>query len=559
MSGTGNPSAAINLVRKKPTREFQGSVQAEVGSWKRRRGVVDLSGPLTDGGAVRGRLVGVHQQRESYRDRFEEMQSTLYGVIEADLTEQTMLTIGSDVQNTQPEGAMAGGLPLFYSDGSRTDYDRSTSTAPDWAGADKRAVTAFASLEHEINADWRAEATFTFIDNHLNHDVFYPSGYPDPETNEGMAPTSVTLIEGRRTQRSIDLKLEGQYSAFGREHDLGIGWHNREKDFRNPYFRADVGSLPPLGDFRDRDFSYDKPDWPGESSLNSKGTTNQRSGYAVTRLSVTDPLTVIGGLRVTNYETDQVSFGSKNDFSVDNEATPYGGVIYDFTPQLSGYASYTQIFDPQTRQNASGDYLDPVRGESYEAGLKAAFFEDRLNASLTYFDIRQDGVGERVPGETLPGGVSVYEAVDGTQTRGFEAQIQGELTPAWRISLGYTDFSAEGPGGDAINEDTPRRQFKAFTTYRLPAAASPFTVGGGVRWQGPVSQTAAGPNGDRDVGQGSFTVVDLLGRYRATRNLTVSVNVNNLFDKEYYTQIGTFSQYQYGAPRNVSASLRYDF
>lgn len=559
MNGTGNPSAAINLVRKKPTQAFQASLKGEIGSWKHGRAVVDVAGPLLASGDVRGRIVGAHQQRESYRDRFEEMQSTLYGVIEADLSERTLLTIGADVQNTQPEGAMAGGLPLFHSDGSRTDYDRSTSTAPQWSGADKRAVTAFASLEHQLNTDWRAEATFTFIDNHLDNDVFFPSKYPDPDTNTGMKPTSVTLIDGRRTQRSVDVKLDGQYTLFGRDHELGLGLHNREKDFRNPYYRADLSTLPRLGDFRDNDFSYAKPDWPSQSSLNSKGTTQQRSAYAVTRLNITDPLTVIGGARITDWETDQVSFGSDNDFSVDKELTPYAGVIYDFTPHWSGYTSYTRIFDPQAKQDESGDYLEPVRGESYEAGLKAAYFDGRVNASLTYFDIRQDGVGQQVQGKTLPGGVSVYESIDGTRTHGLETQIQGEMTTNWRLFLGYTDFSAEGPDGKAINTDTPRRQLKLFTTYDLAGNWHRLTVGGGVRWQGPVSQTATGPDGKREVGQGSYGVVELMARYRVTPSLTLSANANNVLDETYYTQIGAFNQYQYGAPRNVTASLRYEF
>lgn len=53
MSGVGSPSGAVNLVRKRPTKEFQGYVAGSGGSWDRYRSELDLSGPLTENGAVR--------------------------------------------------------------------------------------------------------------------------------------------------------------------------------------------------------------------------------------------------------------------------------------------------------------------------------------------------------------------------------------------------------------------------------------------------------------------------------------------------------------------------
>ncbi len=59
MTGTGNPSAAINMVRKHATsREFKGDVSAEYGSWNKERYVADLQSPLTEDGKIRARIVG---------------------------------------------------------------------------------------------------------------------------------------------------------------------------------------------------------------------------------------------------------------------------------------------------------------------------------------------------------------------------------------------------------------------------------------------------------------------------------------------------------------------
>ncbi|WP_404976826.1 MULTISPECIES: hypothetical protein [unclassified Acidovorax] len=52
-------------------------------------------------------------------------------------------------------------------------------------------------------------------------------------------------------------------------------------------------------------------------------------------------------------------------------------------------------------------------------------------------------------------------------------------------------------------------------------------------------------------------------RYEITRLLSVSANVNNVFDKHYYAGVTNFTSqglfYTWGAPRSVNVSLRYNF
>ena len=70
LSGAGSLGGTINLVRKKPTHEFHGHITAGAGSWDNYRTEVDLSGPLTETGNVRGRAVAAYQDRQSYIDRY---------------------------------------------------------------------------------------------------------------------------------------------------------------------------------------------------------------------------------------------------------------------------------------------------------------------------------------------------------------------------------------------------------------------------------------------------------------------------------------------------------
>ncbi|KAF1047772.1 TonB-dependent siderophore receptor [Xylophilus sp.] len=77
LTGTGDPGATINLIRKKPTRDFQGHATAGAGRWNNYRGELDVSGALNADGSVRGRAVAVYQDRQSHLDHYERKTSVL--------------------------------------------------------------------------------------------------------------------------------------------------------------------------------------------------------------------------------------------------------------------------------------------------------------------------------------------------------------------------------------------------------------------------------------------------------------------------------------------------
>ncbi len=83
--------------------------------------------------------------------------------------------------------------------------------------------------------------------------------------------------------------------------------------------------------------------------------------------------------------------------------------------------------------------------------------------------------------------------------------------------------------------------------------------GGGGRWQSEIYRDTRGPAGTTRVSQGSYAVVDLMARYEFSPDLSAQLNLNNLFDKEYYDQVGFYSQGWWGAPRSLRLSLSYDF
>lgn len=572
LSGSGDPSATVNLIRKKPTREFKASVTQTFGSWDNYRTEGDISGPLTESGNLRGRFVGVYQDRQSYLDHYQHTKDIGYGILEADLTPDTLLTFGIDQQDTRSRGASWTGFPMFFSDGSRTHFSRSFNPAADWSRRDFQNQTLFASVQQQLANDWSLKVSLDR--KRSQHDTLLASasgGNPDPVSGDGMY-MFMGKYKGDQLQNTLDVNLSGPFNLFGREHELIMGFMATRSKQDVPVY----GSIYPAvgGSIFDWHGEYAKPDIPrsGQNDI----VQRQTGAYLATRLKPTDDLSVILGTRVSTFSgTDTTDFydptkaDNRTTYRQSGVVTPYAGIVYDLNDTWSVYTSYTQIYRPQSSKDADRKLLDPIEGATYEAGLKAAFYDGRLNASFAAFRIEQDNVAEYVSGFETD---SVYRPIAGATTKGFEAQLSGEVLDGWNISAGYTyqhtrDANNSYVYSSVLQTTTPQQVVRLFSSYRLPGALEHVTVGGGVNWQseffGNVFQPD--PNDTLNFGQNaritqdSYYLVDLMARYRFNEHLSTTLNVKNLFDKKYYTGLGNFGTGFYGEPRSLQLATKWDF
>lgn len=548
LTGAGNPSASINLVRKHPTPDFSLKASVSGGSWDNYRGTVDLSTPLTPDGRVRGRFVAVEQIGHSYLDRYQGKKQAYYGVVDADLTDDTTLSVGYEDQDNTPTGVTWGGMPLFNSDGSKTHYSRSASLAADWSRWDTRLQTAFANLEHRFDNDWKVRLALEHSQTTSDERLLSTLGY----TSAGLYPLALAEKDTDR-QNSVDLMASGPFSLLGREHEAVIGYMDsrRKEHALGTGFVYPGGVLEPNGEFPMPDFGA--ATWSATDSL-----IKQRGAYGAVRLSVTDPLKVIIGGRVSEYEISQDSAGTPFDYKTRGRFTPYAGVIYALDDTYSAYASYTEIFKPQSYSDSSGKILEPTTGKNREVGLKASYLDGRVNASLSVFDVRLDNVAQSDTGHYVPvTGAQAYYAASGTKSQGFDFDLQGELAQDWNLMFGYSHYTASQGDGSRLSSALPRTTAKLFTTYRLPGALNHLTVGGGTRWQSSFYQNATRGQSTVEVEQGAYALTSLMARYDLTKQVELGFNLDNLFDKKYYSMIGFYNQALYGDPRNFTVSVSY--
>lgn len=544
LSGAGEPSASIMMQRKRPTAEFQGQVSAGVGSWDRYRGMADISGPLNDSGSVRGRLVAAYDQSRSWKDGYKGKRDVFYGVIEADLGARTVARLGLEHMDNRYDGSSMHAFSVSDTAGNLVEWDRSDSATAAWAYSKQRRTMAFAQLEHEFNDDWSIQMAMGR--SWLNNEQLYGVAAPEP-TPQGRGSMTAGFNEKTPTQDTADITIKGRFQAWGQGHDIMLGANYYELSRHDmAYARQRI----PIAQIKDFDRNLPRPD------LKITGPDNQRArqwgAYAATRLRLTDNLALIAGGRVTNWK-DHSNTTLRKENGV---FTPYAGLVYDWNEQWATYASYTQIFNPQSSQDRDGNYLDPEKGNNYELGVKYLFPGEAASASLAVFQTRKDNLAVVDGKELTPSGSQAYTAASNTRSEGIEFEINGELAPGWRMGAGYTHYRFRGADGEKIKTDIPADQVKLFTTYRLPGAWHKLTVGGSVQWQSKIFDNQLTGVARETNTQKAYAVVDLMARYAITPRADLTVNFNNIFDKTYRL---AYSSHTYGAPRNVMASLRYQF
>lgn len=559
MNGIGLPSATINLIRKRPAREMQGSLRVEAGSWGHYRAEADVSLPIEEGGRLRSRFVAAQQENGSYIDRLKERKKVLYGVFEAELSPRTMAAVGLTYQDHEATGHSRGGLPLFYSDGTRTRWKRSDSAAADWAFSSRESLALFASLEHRFDNEWALKGVYSYDHTRFDEQVGYAAGgFPDKLTGVG-----INLYGGRwagpPTQNSLDLSARGPFTAFGRKHDLVLGATlSYTLQDSEAYY---LWHILPVGDIREWNGRT-----PGRPDHSVKGDFNYneytRSAYVTTRLRVTDPLSVILGGRTTSWGDKMYSSSYATGVSSTERRewadrfTPYAALVYEIDRQWSAYGSFTNIFKPQSNKDASGKPLDPLLGNAYEVGVKGELYGGRLNVAAAVYKIQQDNYAVSLPGVLAPDGSQAYRAASGTETRGFEVEASGQLARNWQAAFGFSRNLTQDSDGQLLNTNVPQNTLKLFTTYRMPTIANGLRVGGGVRWQNRTWSDFSWVPGSPRVTQEGYALVDLTAHLTLARQLTASVNLYNLFDKTYQT---TSSSSYYGEPRSLRVGLNYLF
>lgn len=584
--GTGAPGGSVNLVRKRPTRERQVLVNASIGRWDQYRAEVDVAGPLALDGRLRGRALVSHVDRRYFYDFGKARGTLLYGILEADVTPSTVVTVGASYERID-DAPWRSGLPR-YANGEDLGLPRRTSLMASWNDRERTNAEVFGQLEQRLAGDWRLRLHANYIRSASDIVAVDGAGAIDP--GQGLIPSfGISHKQYGGHKQTLDLNASGSFRLLGREHRalVGADWQQIKNDEYN--IRVDFDpELPPTPIFGFDPRSIPEPSlvWRG-GGYPDWGAT-QKGIYGRLNLSLTDRLMAVVGGRLANYEYTSPFVGYDRAGNItDSETfryretgifTPYAGLTYTLNPRWTAYASLTDIYQSQAsrmRGPAPGTPLEAIEGRNYELGVKGELAGGALTTGFALYRIER--TGESAPDPAYPttdigdqGLTCCYIAQGEIISQGVEAEVSGQLAPGWQLTAGYAyNHNSNEITQLVYHSTTPKHQLKLWTTYNLPGAAAAWMVGGGVTTQSatfvsgtantfnPESGRFNGPSVPFRFSQAGYAVWNAVVHYRINRHWSATLNANNLFDKTYYKQVGSSTGGNwYGDPRNVMLGLR---
>ncbi|MBH5328786.1 TonB-dependent siderophore receptor [Eikenella sp. S3360] len=577
--GNGEPGGTINVVRKRPTSMRQASASISADRFGSVRGVGDFSGALNEARTVRGRAVVAAERSDSFKDVVDGRKYVLYGVLDADLGENTKATISATYQNEHSVPDRYG-VPMALG-GRDAGFSRKTFLGADWNTEETSKLNLFGEVEYRFNEDWKLTGKVNYTKSRYMTE--WAALGNTATTYTGLPADGTLAVSGRDTrmdnngsQFGLQANLVGKYRLLNREHDVFVTLnHTREK--LHAHWRQHTSTA----NFNAYDFHHNivYPDFntgPYRFHEYEDYTLTTQGIAAGTRFNILDNLHLIAGTRYTRWKSDYHDryagtsgvWTYEPNYKTKNRFVPYFGLTWDITPNHSLYASYTQIFNPHlSARDAVGKPLSPMTGTNIEVGWKADWFGDNsLNTALALFHIiqknRSIGSADRSPYT----GRYYNIPLGRIQSHGFDAEISGSLNENWKIFAGYTFNTSkyrttEGSQayfqeGANYNSWTPKHMFRLYTSYRLPFGERRWTIGGGVSAQSKTGNLYTGTL--QSSTQGGYALWNANVQYEFNDHIKLSLIGTNLTDKRYYENnrvrtrgINNF----FGEPRNIMLKL----
>ncbi|MBM7062646.1 TonB-dependent siderophore receptor [Pseudomonas sp. UL073] len=569
LQGAGSPGGAINLVRKRGQTAPTVSLTGKAGSWDHYGLQADAGGPLNDSGSVRGRLVVDQDDTHSFTDYAWSKTTSLYGALDVDLTPDT--TLGLGISNSDLDSRpMVRGLPR-YPDGRDIGFSRSTYSGATWNQNDIEQTTVYADLEHRFDDHWRVKAAALRMREH--NDSTHQRMHGEVADDGSGLNFADWITNFESTKEGLDMYLDGDFEAFSLEQEVTVGGNYSKYTSDDFYARRFV----PGGNIFAIDHHRPEPTLdailasPGGRSTNAAYDIRQKGLYGSWRVKLAEPLTAVLGARVSWYDyAYKLPDDDYTDSITENgEVTPYVGLIYDLNHEWSVYASYTDVFEPQSGRTVQQTMLEPVIGSNYEVGLKGELLDGRVNTSLALFRYDQknravtdtDSFDPANPNDpSKPGCDGWYCSMTSGKVRsqGIEAEVSGEVVRDLQLFAGYTYNTTkflDDPEneGRVFSQWTPKHMLRTWADYQLPGEWNRISVGGGFTSQ---SHTVSF---DREFEVPGFTVWNARLGYRLSREIDLALNANNLFDKRYYLPgyAAADGGNNFGDPRNLMFSVKY--
>ena len=369
--------------------------------------------------------------------------------------------------------------------------------------------------------------------------MLYLSGNPSATDNTSGIYLYPEIYNQVYRDKNANLDIQGTFPLLGQRHELDFGysWANQTVKSQYAYgssmgiFTTDLASWSPatqtFGEFYDAATT--------DSTL--------KSYYAATRLHFGDNLKLMLGANHSEIKTTEYT---KDKF------VPYAGLTYNFTPEYTGYMSYTSIFRPQTVvDETTNQTAAPVEGKSYEIGVKSSWLDDRLTENLAVFRTDEENFALNPLYDAT---IFKYKSPIGTlRSQGVEVGLSGKVTDNLDLIFGFSTFSLKNmDNGDRARPNIPTQTINLLATYSVPQLPK-LKVGAGIKWQDNIRDTSY-----PTVSQDSYALLSAMASYEINNHILIQANGNNLTNEKYLTGLSGGQGY-YGAPANYTVAVKFKY
>ena len=548
--GRGGVGGVLNRVTRQaewtPTRELT----LQGGSFGDGRVSGDFGQLLTE--SISARVTGVYQQSESYRDGVRLDRYGINPTVAFAVGSNTMLRAG--LEYFHDDRTADRGIPSFAGRPVTTDASTFFGNA-ELSNSRANVKVWSSSVDHRFSETVSLRSRLSYG----NYDKFYQNVFPGAADGSGTNVSISAYNQGTQRQNlfsQTDLVVTRRTGRFGHTILAGVELGRQVTDnFRETGYFTSLGANVTTVNVPIADPTTSEPleFRQSASDADNHGIANIAALYVQDQVVLTPHLQVIAGLRYDRFQVDFRNNRNGATFeSNDGLVSPRLGLVYKPIEPVSLYASYSLSYLPRAGEqlsslNLSNQSLDPEEFRNYELGAKWDVAK-RLELAASVYRLDRGNVA--IPDPVNP---AVSTLVDGQRSEGLELSAAGNLTSAWIIVGAYAfqdgeilqSLSSTAREGARLAQ-LPRHSASLWNKLALSSA---WGVGLGVIYRDAVFTST-----DNSVTLPAFTRVDAALYYTFSQRLRAQLNVENLFDTEYYAYAHSNTNITPGSPRAVRMS-----
>ena len=546
---SGEMGGIVNLVRKRPTKTFQGHVAAGFGTHKQYKAEADVSGSLNADGSVRGRVmaqtVGASPRPAEKNNHHE----TFYAAADWDINPDTVLGAGYLYQ--QRHLAPYNGLPAD-ADGKLPSLPQHAFVGADWNKFKMHSHDVFADLKHYFGNGGYGKVGMRYSDRKADSNYTFAGSSLD---KAGKAAAAGLGTDIKQKAFAFDASYSQAFSLGETANEFVVGADRNRFRSTNEQGRSTLSKSVALDDFRALPYNGILQNArAGNKGFNHSVTEenlDETGLYAKTVFRPLEGLSLIAGGRVGHHKIESGD-GKTLHKASKTKFTSYAGAVYDIDGSNSLYASASQLYTPQTNLDADGNLLKPRQGNQFEVGYKGSHMDDRLNTRVSFYRMKDKNAAAPLNPKDRN---TRYSALGERVMEGVETEISGAITPKWQIHAGYSYLhsqikTASNSRDDGIFLLMPKHSANLWTTYQVTPE---LTIGGGVNAMSGITSSAG-------MHAGGYATFDAMAAYRFTPKLKLQVNADNISNRRYYARVGGTNTFNIpGSERSLTANLRYSF